>query len=125
MAKEKNRILYNPIEKHFNKLTRYHYYLFLLIFSSKIPIFWHVLSLIFLSPPMDFNCLQEGGNSSKNVCPCDKPLWDRSVFTETMQTKFGLYCESIWLISFSQSMMYIGLLVGALLFGILSDRLVA
>ncbi|XP_046978627.1 organic cation transporter protein-like [Vanessa cardui] len=122
MAKDKNIILHNPIEKQFNQVSRYHYFLFLLIFSSKIPIFWHVLNLLFLSPPMDYICNDIGRNLSKNSCPCDQPVWDRSVFAETMQTKFGLYCESIWLISFSQSMMYVGLLVGALVFGFLSDR---
>lgn len=115
----------NPIEKQINRITKYHYYLFALIFSSKIPIFWHVLSLIFLSPPMDYDCyVGGGGNSSRNVCPCDQPQWDRSVFTETIPTKFGLFCENIWLISFTQSMMYVGMLVGAFVFGFLSDRFV-
>ncbi|XP_045764037.1 organic cation transporter protein-like [Maniola jurtina] len=125
MTKVKNPKLQNPIEKHFNEITRYHYYFYFLIFTSKIPIFWHVLSLIFLSPPVDYHCNVTGVknvNSTKNVCPCDEPLWDRSMFSETMQTKFGLYCARIWLISFSQSMMYVGLLVGALVFGFLSDR---
>ncbi|XP_050342022.1 organic cation transporter protein-like [Nymphalis io] len=122
MAKIKNIILHNPIEKQFNNVTKYHYYLFILIFSSKIPIFWHVLNLIFLSPPMDYICNDIRRNSSKNACPCDEPVWDRSVFAETMQTKFGLYCESIWLINFSQSMMYVGLLIGALIFGFFSDK---
>lgn len=117
--------LHNPIEKQFNKITKYHYYLFAIIFSSKIPVFWHVLNLIFISPPMDYRCdVGEGGNLSWNACPCDQPQWDRSVFSETMQTKFGLFCESIWLISFSQSMLYVGMLVGAFVFGFLSDRCV-
>ncbi|XP_047519664.1 solute carrier family 22 member 8-like [Pieris napi] len=119
MAKIKHPKFHNPIEKQFNEITRYHYFLFLLIFSSKIPIFWHVLNLIFLSPPIDFTC---NGNVSKNLCPCREPLWDRSVFQETMQTKFGIHCENSWWISFSHSMNFVGLLIGALVFGFLSDR---
>ncbi|OWR52188.1 organic cation transporter [Danaus plexippus plexippus] len=72
---------------------------------------------------MEYTC--EGGdmsNSSKNLCPCDKPQWNRSKFTETMQTKFHLLCGNAWNISFSHIMMYTGFLVGAMLFGYLSDR---
>ncbi|XP_039746218.1 solute carrier family 22 member 3-like [Pararge aegeria] len=125
MTKVKNPKLQNPIEKQFNIISRYHYYFYFLIFSSKIPIFWHVLSLIFLSPPMDYYCNETDVatvNLTKNVCPCVEPFWDRSVFTETMQTKYGIYCDRTWLISFAQSMMYVGLLIGALVFGFLSDR---
>ncbi|XP_059061163.1 solute carrier family 22 member 1-like isoform X2 [Achroia grisella] len=126
MPRIKNIKLNNPIEKHFNVLTPYHYYFFSLIFLSKLPIFWHVLSLIFLSPPMDYYCntteTNNISNDLKNVCPCKEPWWNRNVFTETVQTKFGLICESAWLISFSQSMLYMGTLFGALVFGFLSDK---
>ncbi|XP_045492490.1 solute carrier family 22 member 8-like [Colias croceus] len=118
MAKIKHPKFHNPIEKQFNEITRYHYFLFILLFSSKIPIFWHALNLIFLSPPIDYFC---NGNSS-NLCPCDEPVWDRGVFEETMQTKFGIYCENSWLTSFSHSMNFVGLLIGALMFGFLSDK---
>ncbi|XP_023944225.2 organic cation transporter protein [Bicyclus anynana] len=124
MTKVKHPKLQNPIEKQFNNVSRYHYYLYFLIFSSKIPTFWHVLNLIFLSPPIDYYCnvTDDAANSTKNICPCDEPVWDKSVFSETMQTKFGLYCESLWLVSFAQSMMFVGLLIGSLVFGLLSDR---
>ncbi|CAK1551537.1 unnamed protein product [Leptosia nina] len=118
MAKVKHPKFNNPIEKQFNAITRYHYCLFLLIFASKVPIFWHVLNLIFLSPPIEYSC---NGNSS-NLCPCDAPMWDRSVFRETMQTKFGIHCENSWWISFSHSVNFVGLLLGALLFGFMSDK---
>ncbi|XP_063823703.1 solute carrier family 22 member 1-like [Ostrinia nubilalis] len=115
MAKGKILKLHNPIEKHFNVITPYHYYFFFLIFLSKLPIFWHVLNLIFLTPPMKYSC--EGG------CPyCPYLSWDRSVFSETMQTKFNLVCDKTWLVSFSNSISYVGTLIGSLLFGFLSDK---
>lgn len=122
MTKVKHPKLVNPIEKHFNVITRYHYIMFFIIFSSKLPIFWHVLNLIFLTPPIDYHCHGKIDNSSKNVCPCDDPVWDRSVFKETMQSKFGILCDSNWLISFSQSIHYVGMLLGAFLLGLLSDK---
>ncbi|KAM3968332.1 LOW QUALITY PROTEIN: organic anion transporter 3 [Aphomia sociella] len=127
MTKVNNFKLNNPIEKYFNVLTPYHYY-FSLLFLGKLPVFWHVLNLIFLSPPMDYYCnssLTNTINNSvdlKNLCPCEDPWWDRNVFTETLQTKFDLICENVWLISFSQSMLYVGTLLGALIFGFLSDK---
>ncbi|XP_072941945.1 organic anion transporter 3-like [Epargyreus clarus] len=123
MAKSKRPSLTNPIEKHFKVITRYHCFIFFILLSSKIPVFWHVLNLIFLSPPMDYYC--NGtiiSNATKNVCPCENPVWDRSVFTETMQSKFGILCESNWLVSFSQSIHFVGMLLGALIFGFLSDK---
>lgn len=126
MAPVKNPKLSNPIEKHFNVITPYHYYFFSVLFLSKLPIFWHVLNLIFLTPPMDYYCNSTSSDfnetSMKNYCPCEDPWWDRSVFTETMQTKFNLVCEKQWLVSFSQSMTYLGSLIGSFLFGFLSDR---
>lgn len=113
--------LQNPIEKSFTVLTPYHYYFFFILFISKIPIYWHVLNLIFLSPPMEYIC---NDNKKENDCPCKELEWNRTVFTETLQTKFNIHCEMTWLISFSQSMLYVGTLIGSLFFGFLSDRFV-
>ncbi|KAJ8726743.1 hypothetical protein PYW08_015140 [Mythimna loreyi] len=110
----------NPIETHFHRLTCYHYYFFFFLFLAKLPMFWHVLNLIFLSPPMTFTCKES--RNSEDQCPCDEPIWNRSVFEETMQTKYQIVCERSWLISFSQSMLYVGTLLGALLVGFMSDK---
>uniref|UniRef100_A0A2H1W143 SFRICE_037312 n=1 Tax=Spodoptera frugiperda TaxID=7108 RepID=A0A2H1W143_SPOFR len=109
----------HPVEKFFHKVTRYHYYFFALLFLTKIPIFWHILSLIFMSPPMDYDC---GEPNATNTCPCEYPNWDFSVFTKTIQTKYGIYCGNQWMLSFTQSMLYVGSLLGALIFGFLGDR---
>jgi hypothetical protein len=126
MPRNKNIQLTNPIEKHFDVITPYHYYFFFLVFFSKLPVFWHVLNLIFLSPPMDYSCNSTETNvempDTKNICPCVKIWWNRSIFTETMQTKFDLACDKEWLISFSHSIAFVGTLIGAFLFGFLSDR---
>ncbi|CAH0397391.1 unnamed protein product [Chilo suppressalis] len=114
---------HNPIEKYLNVISPYHYYFYSLLFLSKIPPYWHVLSLIFLTPPIDYYCNNTITRSdTKNACPCEDPWWDRSVFTETIQTKFNMVCDNAWLVSFSQSMLYAGLLIGAFVFGFLSDK---
>ncbi|XP_013200157.2 solute carrier family 22 member 1-like [Amyelois transitella] len=108
----------NPIEKYFNVIHRYQYFLFIILFLSKLPVFWHFISLIFLSPRMDFHC-----DGVKNQCPCDDPDWDTSVFTKTIQIKFGLHCDRSWLVSLTQSAIYFGSLIGAIVFGLWSDKL--
>lgn len=110
--------LYNPIEKHFSVATKYHYYIWIILFLSEWPTSLHLLSLIFISPPMEYTC----DISGKNGCPCEAPVWNLSVFTETIQTKYSLHCNRTWLNSFSESIYYAGFLIGALLFGFLSDR---
>ncbi|XP_004928130.1 solute carrier family 22 member 1-like [Bombyx mandarina] len=113
----------NPVEKHFEKITRYHLYFYSLVFISQLPNCWHLLSIIFLSPTVDFYCNSTDGSSIlKNKCPCNDPQWDKRVFTKTVQTKFGIYCDKKWLISFSESMTNVGTLLGASLFGMLSDK---
>ncbi|XP_063530720.1 organic cation transporter protein-like [Cydia strobilella] len=114
-------VVINPVEVYFKKFTHYHLYFIIIFFATKFMTVWHTLNMIFLSPPMQYTC---GGNemAKENVCPCDNPVWDHSMFTKTVQTKFGIICDKKWLISLSESISFFGLLVGALVFGVLSDR---
>ncbi|XP_063636060.1 solute carrier family 22 member 1-like [Cydia splendana] len=114
-------VMLNPAEVYFKKLTRYHIYFIGVFFATKFMSVWHTLNIIFLSPPMHYTC---GGDEAakENACPCDNPIWDYSMFTKTVQTKFGIICDKMWLISMSESISFFGLLVGALVFGFLSDR---
>lgn len=83
MTKIKHPKLKNPIEKQFNVVTRYHYFLFFIIFASKLPGLWHILNLIFLSPPMKYYCdSDDKSTNDSNTCPCDEPSWDRTVFSK-------------------------------------------
>lgn len=120
MANSESPKLINPIEKYFSTIGRYNYYFFILIFLSKVPIFWHVLNMLFLSPPMEFVC-GSGANITSNECPCEDPVWNTSVFTKTVQTKYTVVCEQKWMISFAESIFFLGSLFGSMVFGFLSD----
>lgn len=120
MANSESPKLINPIEKYFSTVGRYNYYFFILIFLSKVPIFWHVLNMLFLSPPMEFVC-GSGANITSNECPCEDPVWNTSVFTKTVQTKYTVVCEQKWMISFAESIFFLGSLFGSMVFGFLSD----
>ncbi|XP_047989831.1 solute carrier family 22 member 3-like [Leguminivora glycinivorella] len=112
----------NPVEARFNVITKYHTVVYFVVFISKIPAMWHILNLMILNPPMTYSCGSAVRLSNTEMCPCDNPSWDRSVFSETVQTKFGLICDKKKEISLSETCAFGGMLVGALLFGILSDR---
>lgn len=120
-----NRYNQHPVEKAFDKMTCYHYYFFLWLFLSKIPVFWRVLGFIFMTAPTDFFCntgTEEAENLVKDQCPCDNPVFDKSVFSKTLQSKFGLYCDKEWYLTVLQSMLFVGSLIGSFIFGFLSDR---
>lgn len=114
----------HPIEKFFSHVTRYHIFCLGIMFLAKIPLYWHLMNMIFLSPPMQFQCPthKQAIEEQHGGCPCDNPEWNRTVFTETAQTKFDLLCDRAWMISFSESMLYVGTLFGSLVFGFLADK---
>lgn len=112
----------HPVEQRFSSITKYHYYIFFFLFVSKTPLFWHFVSLIFLTPPMDYQCVENGSDKGKNFCPCNNPVWDKSIFTETFQTKFNLICERKKYVAMCHSLLYFGSLVGSFTFGFLADK---
>lgn len=71
---------------------------------------------------MNYRCEDKGKDLGKNYCPCDDPKWDRSEFTETIQTKFQLICEKKKLISMCHSVLYFGALVGSFTVGAMADK---
>lgn len=112
--------VHHPIEKQFCTISRYNYYIYFFLFLSKLPIFWHVLNFLFLTPPMSHTCLV-GGKQSVGGC-CENPAWNTTVFKKTIQTKYKVVCEETWMISFSESIISMGSLVGAFVSGFLADR---
>ncbi|XP_076819993.1 organic cation transporter protein-like [Clavelina lepadiformis] len=58
-----------------------------------------------------------------DTVPCQKWTYDRSVMRNTIVTDFSLVCGSTWASYISQSCFMLGVLLGSILFGILSDRL--
>ncbi|XP_047989832.1 solute carrier family 22 member 3-like [Leguminivora glycinivorella] len=68
---------------------------------------------------MTFTC---GTSNETGTCPCDNPVWDYSVFTKTVATKYGMICEKALYVSYSESILYFGLLIGAIVCGSLADR---
>lgn len=53
---------------------------------------------------------------------CNRWVYDTAEFEETIVTEFNIVCKDEWLVSFSQSVFMIGVMVSAVLFGHISDR---
>ncbi|KAJ8723266.1 hypothetical protein PYW08_003178 [Mythimna loreyi] len=99
---------------------RYQIWLCFIVFLSKFAIAFHQLAIIFYAPPLRYAC----GDSTEelNLCPCDSPKYNYSIFTSTIMTEWNLICERKSLASIVQVTFQGGTLVGSLAFGALSDR---
>ncbi|CAH0586904.1 unnamed protein product [Chrysodeixis includens] len=105
------------ITKMLGTFGKFHFALLILLCISKFPIAFHQMAIIFLAPKVVYTCEGE-----TNACPCPNPVYDRSIFTDTIVMKWDLICEKKPLISLSQTIFQLGTLIGSVVFGMASDR---
>ncbi|XP_063902776.1 organic cation transporter protein-like [Zophobas morio] len=108
------------IQKSIGVFGRWHITVCFIIFLVKFPVAWHQLSIVFLAPPADFSCIENGTDQCS--ADCTKHIFDRSIFTETIITQWDLVCSRTYLASFAQTVTMLGILFGSMLFGYFSDR---
>lgn len=113
----------DPITKIIGTIGKWQIWICIVVFLVKFPVAWHQMSIIFLAPPMNFTC---GGSSEvfDNVCHtnCSDYEYDHSVFKETIVSQWDLVCDRQWLKNLTQTIFMLGILVGNMMFGHLSDR---
>lgn len=97
------------------KFGKYQLCLCLMVFASKFGVAFHQMAILYLAPPAVFTC-------PNNETCCEKPEYDKSVFTRTIVMEWNLICDKAWLKDFTQTLFQFGVLAGSLLFGIASDR---
>jgi len=61
-------------------------------------------------------------DSSAEPVTCDSYHYDTSVFSETVITEFNLICDDKYLDGLATSLYMVGILVGSMIFGIVSDK---
>lgn len=89
---------------------------------------WTQMAIIFLTPNLVFWCDEIAGNSTavgaNMTClsDCTRYAYDSSPFDNTIITEWGLVCERTWMASFAQMVLQLGVLLGSVMFGFLSDR---
>ncbi|XP_049869847.1 solute carrier family 22 member 16-like isoform X1 [Pectinophora gossypiella] len=92
-----------------------------------IPI-WNLLSIIFITPTTEFICKEFKNNVTKEVdhsiCyeDCVEYEYDEMVFKRSVVSSYGLVCEKAWMNNFINTVMILGVLIGSLLYGWVSDR---
>ncbi|XP_046386293.1 organic cation transporter protein-like [Ischnura elegans] len=118
----------------------------------KLPVAWHQLSIVFLAPPPgDFYCadgindnnthfpsnaslsqidkchwhkmgVEDGAENSTTQAPCQKWIYDHSIFEETIISEWDLVCHRSQSANIAQTSFMLGILLGNFLFGMISDR---
>lgn len=106
---------------------------------------WVQMAILFLTPNVNFWCSSVPSDSqitnatdalqisqeisnrtagANNTCHpgCVKYEYDGSPMGNTIISEWDLVCDRRWLASFTQMMLQLGILIGSILFGFLSDR---
>lgn len=96
---------------------KYQWFLYVLVSMGNIGVAYQLMAVIYSVPPVSYTC-------PNNTRCCDNPTFDTSVFKRTIATEFRLICDKSWLKSFFQTLFQLGVMLGSLMFGIASDRLV-
>ncbi|KAK5650952.1 hypothetical protein RI129_001981 [Pyrocoelia pectoralis] len=86
----------------------------------RVPGMWQQLSIIVIAPPINVTCVDN--ITDKCSTNCSDVIYDRSVFTETIQTQWNLICDKSQLPYLAQTITICGIMVGSFLFGMLSDK---
>ncbi|XP_041980013.1 organic cation transporter protein-like isoform X2 [Aricia agestis] len=112
----------DPLTKAIGAIGKWQIWICFIVFLVKFPVAWHQMSIIFLAPPMNFTC----GTSDvfDNQCHgnCSDYKFDHSVFKETIVSQWDLVCDRHWMKNLTQTIFMLGILVGNMMFGHLSDR---
>ncbi|XP_045449762.1 organic cation transporter protein-like [Melitaea cinxia] len=112
----------DPMTKAIGAIGKWQIWICFVVFLVKFPVAWHQMSIIFLAPPVNFTCSSNDEFDNKCLSNCTKYKYDHSVFGETIISQWDLICEKAWLKNLTQTIFMLGILVGNMLFGHLSDR---
>lgn len=63
-----------------------------------------------------------GGLIAKGLRPCDKYVYDRSKYRSTTTSEWDLVCDRAWLRATGDSLFMVGVMLGSMIFGGLSDK---
>ncbi|VVD00493.1 unnamed protein product [Leptidea sinapis] len=112
----------DQITKAIGAIGRWQIWICCIVFLVKFPVAWHQMSIIFLAPPMNFTCSVNDQFDNHCEANCTSYKYDHNVFGETIVSQWNLVCEREWLKNATQTIFMLGILVGSMLFGYLSDR---
>uniref|UniRef100_A0A1Y1K9J5 Major facilitator superfamily (MFS) profile domain-containing protein n=2 Tax=Photinus pyralis TaxID=7054 RepID=A0A1Y1K9J5_PHOPY len=117
-AKEEQNV--DIVEKCMGVMGRWQILICVSVFLCKLPIAWHQLNIVLLAPPTVFSCAEN--MTEKCSSNCSDIVFDRSIFTNTIQMEWNLICDRSQLVNFAQTITMLGILIGNFIFGLLSDK---
>ncbi|XP_046977702.1 organic cation transporter protein-like isoform X1 [Vanessa cardui] len=112
----------DPMTKAIGAIGKWQLWICFVVFLVKFPVAWHQMSIIFLAPPMGYTCSNNDTFDNKCYTDCTKYKYDHSVFGDTIISQWDLICDRAWLKNLTQTIFMLGILVGNMVFGHLSDR---
>lgn len=94
---------------------------------------WVQMAILFLTPSVTFWCSNGPNNTdidnnwtagANNTCykDCETYEYDGTPMENTIVSEWDLICDRRWLASFTQMILQLGVLIGSIVFGFLSDR---
>ncbi|XP_059057378.1 organic cation transporter protein-like [Achroia grisella] len=122
---ENQKVNEDPLTKAIGAIGKWQIWICFVVFLVKFPVAWHQMSIIFLAPPVNFTCASDQSTETfNNICnaSCTDYEYDRSIFKETIISQWDLVCDRHWMKNFTQTVFMLGILVGNMVFGHLSDR---
>lgn len=115
----------DAITRAIGSIGKWQIWMCLVVFLVKFPVAWHQMSILFLAPPTNFTCgVNEIVFDNKCHENCTEYSYDHKIFAKTIISEWNLVCNRAWLSNLTQTLFMLGILVGNMVFGHLSDRLV-
>ncbi|GLV31845.1 uncharacterized protein CBL_07605 [Carabus blaptoides fortunei] len=108
------------IELSVGGFRRWQLFVCLAVFLVNIPLAWQELAIVFLAGEHRISCADAVPLS--DPCKCTNHTFNNDVFTNTIVSQWDLVCGRDWLTDLSQTILMLGILVGNITFGFLSDR---
>lgn len=111
----------DPIQHAMGQFGKWHFLVCGIIFLLKFPVAWHQMSIIFIAPNVDSHCVNPNVTDECSV-ECPYHDFDKTIFTETIQSTWDLVCDRSQWANMSQTIFMFGILVGNIMFGTLADK---
>lgn len=99
------------------RFRRFQFMVFALCASGKFATAMNMFSISFFAPDHDYTC-----NGKKNICPCDNPVFDSSIFIATTISDFNLICDRKPYKTYIQAILQLGVFFGSYIFGFIADK---
>ncbi|XP_046977704.1 organic cation transporter protein-like [Vanessa cardui] len=112
----------DTIETIIGRFGKYQIWILFLITLGRFPTEYQITNVVFIMPSVEYVCMDENAYNLTNHCPCANPQYDQSTIVSSVTSTWNLICERQQLASLTQSMLQVGILIGSIFYGQLSDR---